>query len=102
MGNQEHYNNMQLAKRWLDIDMNDQGPFDISKVYRIRIGDGTSSRWLYSSEVSMGQVYVTDNILDQSIVVNSGSKASYGARRVGADINQTVYFAVFQLQCRAI
>lgn len=105
--NQELFKRMQATQdgmsgggAWVDLDLNDSESFDISKVYRVRIGDGPVSRWLYSTEVSMGQIYTTDNVLDQAIVVNSGSKASYGARRVGADINTTAYFAVFQLQAR--
>jgi hypothetical protein len=105
--NQELFKRMQVAQdglsgsaAWQDLDLTNSDSFDISKVFRVRIGDGDVSRWLYSTEVSMGQIYTTDNVLDQAIVVNSGSKSSYGARRVGADISTTAYFAVFQLQYR--
>mmetsp|Transcript_791 Transcript_791/g.1704 ORF Transcript_791/g.1704 Transcript_791/m.1704 type:complete len:275 (-) Transcript_791:121-945(-) len=86
---------------WKDIDpQTDTGFFDVSRSYRIRIGDGQAARWLYSTEVSAGQIYLVDTILDQGMVVNSTSKGSYGARRLGADITTTKYFAVFQMQSR--
>eukprot|EP00401_Gymnodinium_catenatum_P082905 CAMPEP_0117459860 /NCGR_PEP_ID=MMETSP0784-20121206/1699_1 /TAXON_ID=39447 /ORGANISM="" /LENGTH=283 /DNA_ID=CAMNT_0005253493 /DNA_START=15 /DNA_END=866 /DNA_ORIENTATION=- len=100
--NQEFFKRMQSNSNqpWADVDLMDQGPFDVGKVYRVRIGDGPAARWLYSTEVSMGQVYTVDNVLDQAVVINSSSKGSYGTRRVGSDVNTTTYFAVFQLQCK--
>jgi len=87
-------------QQWRDVDLNDSSMFDPSKMYRLRIGDGMGSRWLYSTDVSLNQIYTSCNILDQSIVVNSNTKSSYGARRVGADVNSTAYYVVFQLQCK--
>merc|ERR1712037_742525 len=87
--------------QWRDINLYDQAPFDVFSSYRVRVGDGASLRWLYSTDVSMGQIYTSCNILDQAIVVNANSKSSYGARKVGADVTTTSFFAVLQLQCRA-
>jgi hypothetical protein len=86
--------------QWRDINIYDQSPFDVFSSYRVRVGDGASLRWLYSTDVSMGQIYTSCNILDQAIVVNANNKSSYGARRVGADVTTTSFFAVLQLQCR--
>lgn len=92
---------IQMGHQWKDVDLNDQAAFDVNKVYRLRIGEGQQSRWLYSAEVSLGQIYTGDNILDQAIVINAATKSSYGARRTGSDISTTAYFAVFQLQTKS-
>jgi len=88
------------AAQWKDIDLGDMSPFDVFCSYRVRIGDGANFRWLYSIDVSMGQIYTSCNILDQAIVINANNKGSYGARRVGADVTTTTFFAVLQLQSR--
>jgi len=93
-------NSNSAPPHWRDIDLNDPSPFDVFSHYRVRIGDGANFRWLYSTDVSMGQIYTACNILDQAIVVNANNKGSYGARRVGAEVTTTVFFAVLQLQCR--
>lgn len=87
---------------WRDVNLADQMPFDVTKAYRLRIGDGAGARWLYSTDVSMGCIYTTCNILDQSISINSNTKSSYAARKLGAAVDTTAYFAVFQLQMRGL
>mmetsp|Transcript_61049 Transcript_61049/g.108651 ORF Transcript_61049/g.108651 Transcript_61049/m.108651 type:complete len:265 (+) Transcript_61049:101-895(+) len=87
---------------WRDVSLADQMPFDVTKAYRLRIGDGPAARWVYSTDVSMGCIYTTCNILDQSISINSNTKSSYAARKLGAAVDTTAYFAVFQLQMRGL
>merc|ERR1719324_1366448 len=67
--NQEQLNHMKesgglsnLGQNWLDLDLNDQSPFDPTRTYRLRIEDGPDSRWLHSSAVAMGQIHTCCSI----------------------------------------
>jgi len=83
---------LQMAQAWSDVDFDDVGQFDTSKLYRITTGE---AGWRYSTNVLNDYIiFMSHNI---SLMVLSGNKRTVVLR--DANGNPTT-LAVVRLQCR--
>ena len=64
------------SMQWRDLELDDPSSFDNTLLYRIRIDEQDSSRWLYSISVCKDYFYTCCGMHEQSIWVNANHKGN--------------------------